>query len=60
MKYKLTAVTAVFNAGEVSNEFIFDTYDELQDFYQETISKMGEEEAEFFDYHSKIEELEDK
>lgn len=60
MSYKLTAVYGVFNAGVVSNEFIFDTYDELQDFYQETISKMSEEEAEHFDYHSKIEELQDE
>lgn len=59
MSYKLTAVEGIFNAGVVSDEFIFDTMDELQDFYQEKISKMGEEEAEYFDYHSKIEEIED-
>ena len=58
MRYKLIAVMGVFNAGVVANEHVFDTYDELQDFYQDTISKMGEEEAEYFDYHSRIEEIE--
>ena len=55
--WRLTAVTGIFNAGVVSDEFMFDTFDELQDFYQETISKMSEEEAENFDYNSKIDEV---
>lgn len=55
--WKLTAVTGVFNAGVISNEIIFDTYNELQDFYQDTISKMNETDAEHFDYHSRITEV---
>lgn len=58
MAWKLTAVHGVFNAGVVSDEHMFDTFDELQDFYQDAIGKMSEEDAEHFDYYSKIEEIE--
>lgn len=55
--YKLTYVYGIFNAGVVSDEHLFETHDELQEFYMDAISKMSEEEAEYFDYHSKIEEV---
>lgn len=57
MKYKLTSVYGVFNAGTWQDEVVFDTMDELTDAYQETINRMGAEEAELFDYDSRIETI---
>lgn len=59
MKYKLIAVTGVFNAGAIIDEIVFDTMDELQEKYYEITSSMSEEESEHFDYNSRIEEVEE-
>lgn len=59
MKYKLIAVTGIFNAGAIVDEMIFDTMDELQEKYYEITSSMSEEESEEFDFNSRIETVED-
>lgn len=60
MKYKLIAVTGVFNAGAIIDEIVFDTMDELQEKYYEITSSMSEEESEEFDFNSRIETIEDE
>lgn len=59
MKYKLIAVTGVFNAGAIVDEIVFDTMDELQEKYYEITSSMSEEESEEFGFNSRIETVED-
>ena len=58
-KYKLVATTGIFNAGEVVEEIVFDTMDELQEKYFEITSSMSGEESEEFDYNSRIEYVEE-
>jgi len=57
MKYKLIAVTGIFNAGALVDEMIFDTFDELQEKYFEITSSMSEEESEEFGCNSRIETI---
>ena len=59
MKYKLIAVTGIFNAGAIVDEIVFDTMDELQEKYYEITSSMSEEESEEFGFNSRIETVED-
>ena len=58
MRYKLTTVTDIANAGHNTEVYEFDLFDELQEHMQKQTTHMERDEEELYYYNSKIEEIE--
>lgn len=57
--YKLTTVTNITNAGGNVEEFMFDNFNELQDYIEEITQDMNEYNKEAFLYNCAVNKIEE-